>query len=249
MSAFVIALQFLTRIPLRSTVDWSGAVMGRSVLYYPLVGLLIGIVLALLFNLLAQQALLLIAAILLAVWVLITGGLHLDGLADSADAWAGALGDKARALEIMKDPRSGALAIVVVMLLLLLKFSAIVAALEVNQWQALLLAPMLGRSSIILLFLTTPYVREQGLGADMAKYLPRKSALLLLLLTSALVIYVLGILPSIMVIAIVAVVFVGLRQLMLSRIGGMTGDTAGAMIEITELFVLMALVVCRCEYM
>ncbi|MFW2373802.1 MAG: adenosylcobinamide-GDP ribazoletransferase [Gammaproteobacteria bacterium] len=242
MPAFVIALQFLTRIPIRSSVQVQGTVMGRSVLYYPLVGLLIGLILALLFDLLAQQSLLLSAAILLAVWVLITGGLHLDGLADSADAWAGGLGDKERSLEIMKDPRSGALAIVVLILTLLLKYSAIVAALEINQWQVMLIAPVLGRSAIVLLFLTTPYVRERGLGSDMARYLPHKSAWLILLLVSGLVVYVLGVPFSVVVIVTSMVVFWLLRHMMLLRIGGMTGDTAGSMVELVEVFVLVAMV-------
>ena len=215
--------------------------MGRSVLYYPLVGLLIGLVLALLFNLLAQQSLLLSAAILLAVWVLMSGGLHLDGLADSTDAWAGGLGDKERTLEIMKDPRSGALAIVILVLVLLLKFTAIVAALKINHWHVLLIAPVLGRSSVLLLFLTTPYVREQGLGSDMAKYLPRKTAGIVLLIVIGFVIYVVGIPLSAIVIASVMVVFWGLRYMMLSRIGGMTGDTAGAVIELIEMFVLVGM--------
>ena len=215
--------------------------MGRSVLYYPLVGLLIGVILALLFNVLANQPLLLSAAIVLAVWVLITGGLHLDGLADSADAWAGGLGDKQRTLEIMKDSRSGALAIVIVVMLLLLKFSALVAALEINQWEALLIAPVLGRCAVVLLFLMTPYVREQGLGSDMAKYLPRKTAWMMLLIIMGLVILTLGIASSIIVLLVVLAVFLGLRQMMVVRVGGMTGDTAGAMVEIIELVSLVVL--------
>lgn len=242
MSAFVIALQFLTRIPVRSSVVWQGPIMGRSVLYFPLVGLITGIILALLFNVLAQQAVLLSAAILLTAWVLLTGGLHLDGLADSADAWAGGLGDKQRTLEIMKDPRSGALAIVMLVLVLLVKFSAIVAALEINRWQALLLAPLLGRSAVVLLFLTTPYVREQGLGSDMAKHLPHKTAGLVLLVVMVLVIYVVGATSSIIVLSSVIVVFWGLRKMMMSRIGGMTGDTMGAMLEVIEAFALVAIV-------
>jgi adenosylcobinamide-GDP ribazoletransferase len=65
------------------------------------------------------------AALLLTVWVLLSGGLHLDGLADSADAWLGGFGDRERTLTIMKDPRSGPIAVVVLVLVLLLKFCAL----------------------------------------------------------------------------------------------------------------------------
>ena len=73
------------------------------------------------------------AALLLALWVALTGALHLDGLADSADAWLGGFGDPARTLEIMKDPRSGPVAVVVLVLLLLLKFSALLVVLQAQQ--------------------------------------------------------------------------------------------------------------------
>ena len=239
MSAFVIALQFLTRIPIRYASEWQGPVMGRAVLYYPLVGLFIGVILTLLFNLLAQQSLLLSAALLLAVWVFITGGLHLDGLADSADAWAGGLGDTKRTLEIMKDPRAGALAIVVLVMVLLIKLAAIVAALEMNQWHGILIAPVLGRSAVVLLFLTTPYVREEGLGCDMARYLPRKRSIVVLLITACCVVYLLEIWMAIILLVSTIIMFSLLRQMMIKRIGGMTGDTAGALIELIEVFVLV----------
>ena len=106
LQAFLIALQFLTRLPVRLPEAPGEQDIGRSLLYYPLVGLLLGFTLAALAWALGEGTLL-HAAILLAAWVLMSGALHLDGLADSADAWAGGQGDRERSLAIMKDPACG----------------------------------------------------------------------------------------------------------------------------------------------
>src|SRR4030067_260313 len=105
--SFFIAVQFLTRFPLPAFDRPKGRDAGRSLLFYPLVGLLIGAVLVALNEAAAGAAESVRAALLLAAWVIVTGGLHLDGLADSADAWVGGLGDPGRTPALLKDPRSG----------------------------------------------------------------------------------------------------------------------------------------------
>jgi adenosylcobinamide-GDP ribazoletransferase len=123
----------------------------------------------------AGAPLLLHAALLLTVWVLLSGALHLDGLADSADAWLGGFGDRERTLTIMKDPRSGPIAVVTLVLVLLLKFAALLALIEQQHALALIIVPLLGRSALLGLFLTTPYVRAGGLGQALADHLPRSA--------------------------------------------------------------------------
>ena len=95
----LIALQFLTRLPVRLPGMPEPEQIGRSLLWYPLVGVLLGGLLLALHGLLGDTPALLQAAILLAVWVGLSGGLHLDGLADTADAWIGGHGDRQRTLE------------------------------------------------------------------------------------------------------------------------------------------------------
>ncbi|HBM07500.1 MAG TPA: adenosylcobinamide-GDP ribazoletransferase, partial [Pseudomonas sp.] len=119
MQPFLIALQFLTCLPVRLRGMPEPQQIGRSLLYYPLVGLLLGGMLCLLGVALGNAAPPLKAALLLAAWVWLTGALHLDGLADSADAWLGGFGDRERTLAIMKDPCSGPVAVAVLVLVLL----------------------------------------------------------------------------------------------------------------------------------
>lgn len=239
MNGLLIALQFLTRLPVTLKQMPSAEQNGRSVLWYPLVGMLIGIVLWLAHYLLDDVPAVLQAALLLSLWVAMSGGLHLDGLADSADAWAGGFGDKQRTLEIMKDPRSGPIAVVALLLLLLLKFAALMVLLGAASTSALLLAPLLARSALPLLFLTTPYVRKGGLGQALSSHLPRQHLPWLLAAVAGVS---LVFIPAAWLALITAgLVFVLCRQLMLKRLGGTTGDTAGALLEIVECAIVVVL--------
>ena len=210
--------------------------LGRSLLFYPLVGLLFGLLLWLASLLLQGTPAPLHAALLLTLWVLLSGALHLDGLADSADAWLGGFGDRERTLQIMKDPRSGPIAVVTLVLVLLLKFCALWVLVEQGIGAQLLLAPLIGRAAMLGLFLCTPYVRPGGLGQALAEHLPRRIAGWVLL-GSALFCLVLGGWVAVLALAM----FAWLRHLICRRLGGTTGDTAGAMLELLELVVVLGL--------
>lgn len=235
----LVALQFLTRLPVHFTNMPTPEQFGRATLFYPLVGLLVGALLMAVGELLVNVHLLLQAALLLALWVVISGALHLDGLADTADAWVGGLGDRERTLAIMKDPRCGPVAVVTLVVVLLLKFAALTAVLGNHQYWALLLAPWLGRCALPLLFLTTGYARPGGLGQALADHLPRRAMPWMLAGNAALMVLV-G-LPGMLAVAVTLVVFVWLRRRLIARLGGTTGDTAGAMVELIECAVLVAL--------
>lgn len=235
-----IALQFLSSLPIRLPGMPSPQELGRSLLFYPLVGLLFGGLLWGLNGLLVGAPALLHAAILLTVWVVLSGGLHLDGLADSADAWLGGFGDRERTLTIMKDPRSGPIAVVTLMLVLLLKFTALLALIEQQTTVALILAPLLGRTALLGLFLTTPYVRAGGLGQALADHLPRQAGQRVLLFSALACVLMAG-WSGVIALVMAVAVFVGVRRLMVRRLGGTTGDTAGALLELLEVAVLMAL--------
>ena len=235
MLPFWIALQFLSSLPVRLPGMPSPEASGRSLLFYPAVGLLFGVLLWAASALLAGTPVLLHAALLLALWVVLSGGLHLDGLADSADAWLGGFGNRERTLLIMKDPRSGPMAVVTLMLVLLLKFCALLALLEQGQQAALMLAPILARAAMLGLFMTTPYVRAGGLGQALADHLPRRSGAWLLAGVALVSLAFCGVWISLLVLA----GFVALRRQMIKRLGGTTGDTAGAMLELLELLLLL----------
>ena len=238
LQPFLIALQFLTRFPVHLSGMPDDRDIGRSLLYYPLIGLLIGLLLTGLDRLLGGAGTMLAAAVLLAAWVFASGALHLDGLADSADAWVGGMGDRDRTLAIMKDPYCGPMGVVALLLALLLKFAALEELVARGDWVVLVLAPLLARTALPALFLTTSYVRPGGLGDVLARCLPRRAAVMVVLTVLLVLPAFLGwsaVLPLLAALA----AFAGLRALMVRRLGGTTGDTAGAMVEIIEVVVLV----------
>lgn len=237
---FWLALQFLTRFPVPVATDPEPVEIGRSLLAYPLVGLLIGLLLVVTALLFPSSDSLLIAALLLIVWVVVTGALHLDGLADSADAWIGGQGERERTLEIMKDPCSGPAGVTAVVLLLMVKLAALNVLLQTAQWQALLLAPLLARAAVPLLLATTDYVRAGGLGEAMVEHLPRHQLKHLVWPTGLLVLWLLG-WKGVWLMGFVFVLAAFLRNRLIKRIGGTTGDTTGAVVELVEAAVLLFL--------
>lgn len=236
MRAFLLALHFLTCIPVALRAAPQPEDWGRSALAYPVVGLLIGLVLCGLQLLFGHADPLLQAALLTAAWALLTGGLHLDGLADSADAWVGGHGDRERTLAIMKDPRSGPAGVSAIVLALLLKFAALMALVKAGAWPALLLAPMLGRAGLLALLLTTPYVRPGGMGSAISAHLPRPFAALVLILVVAAAGWYGA--PAL---AGGVIAWLVLRWIMMRRLNGATGDTMGAAVELVETAALVAL--------
>ncbi|MCP5159136.1 MAG: adenosylcobinamide-GDP ribazoletransferase [Gammaproteobacteria bacterium] len=239
--ALILALQLLTRLPVPAlTSPPQPQELGRSVLFFPVVGLVIGALLAGLHTALWWADPGVLAALVLVVWVLLTGGLHLDGLADTTDAWIGGQGDRHRTLAIMKDPHSGPAAITCVVLVLLSKFAALQMLLAGDAYDVLLLVPVWGRTMIVLLLVTTPYVRPGGLGSPYADELPRlTSALLVGLVAIATVALLEG--SGGVLLVVLSIGFLGLRHAWITRLGGVTGDTLGATCELLETLALLAL--------
>ena len=241
MTPFWIALQFLTVLPIELKRIPTAKQNGQSLLFYPLVGLLIGLILFGLSILLVKVPIILVATIILVIWIWLTGGLHLDGLADTADAWVGGFGDRERTLKIMKDPSCGPIGVLSLVIVCLMKFSALYVLLEQRLSAFLILIPMLGRSVPLFLFLTTRYVRENGLGRSITDSIPKTLAWMVFVITLAL-------LCAFKWMGLVALIsclllLVYLRFLFIKRIGGITGDTVGAAIELSETGLILTFVI------
>ncbi|WP_109124123.1 adenosylcobinamide-GDP ribazoletransferase [Dyella sp. C11] len=235
MRGFFAAIGFLTRIPLPARAFDEATPPSAPLPWYPMVGLVIGACLWVLGWLLSGAPPLLAGALLLAAWVALTGALHLDGLADSADAWVGGLGDRERTLVIMKDPRSGPMGVAAVVLVLLVKFAALASLAQPSV--VLLVAPMLGRAALTVAFMTTPYVRSGGLGSGLAE--ASRAACLVAAIATAVLVLCTG-WHGIRALLVSVAVFAWWRWVCVRRLGGMTGDTCGALTELTELAVLVA---------
>ncbi len=238
---FWIALQFLTVIPIQLKSMPSARQNALSCLYYPLVGIIIGLLLFAMASLLHALPTMMLSSLILVLWIWLSGGLHLDGLADTADAWVGGFGDRERTLKIMKDPACGPIGVLSLVMVCVLKWSAIYMLLQQSNLLALILFPMLGRMVPLYLFLSTPYVRAQGLGSAMAHAIPKMTAIMICVIGLSLFGYFSWVGVGCVIISILELIY--LRHVFVQRIGGITGDTVGAAIELTETLSMLAFVI------
>ncbi len=238
--AFLVAGRFLTRLPLPDPGEVDAVDAGRAALFYPAIGLLLGVLLWGLGHLLAGAPAAVAATLVLGLWVWSTGALHLDGLSDSADGWVGGLGSRERTLEIMRDPRAGAMGVVSLFLVLTAKWATLSALLPSGQAAFLLWIPFLARVMLLALFLTTPYARASGMASATLASLPRPAARVVVG-GSVIAVVVIGGAAALAPLLAMIGVFVLWRRALMRRLGGFTGDTAGALVELTEAAALVVL--------
>lgn len=237
---FWFALQFLTRIPAPVPCPYDPALAGRSLLAYPWVGLLIGALLAGAHWLLAASPAAAAAALLLLLWVLLTGALHLDGLADCADAWIGGHGSRERTWQILKDSHVGSAAVAVLVAVLLAKFAAMDSLWNrAGAGEVLLWSPVAGRAAALALLAFTPYANPQGMASAWLEHLPMPFARALLGLVAGLLAWRLGIAA----VLAAGLAYWGVRALAMARLGGVSGDVCGAAVELVETTVLLTVAV------
>lgn len=240
MKSIKLAFGFLTTIPVSIKAPLVPGDLGRAAAWFPLVGLFIGAALFGAHWLFAQLFPPLAASVLLVgMWVILTGGLHLDGLADCCDGLLASTSPERR-LEILKDPRLGTFGGAGLALHLLLKFSLVHAlAVESLPW-VLLFAPVLARW-LILLVARQPMARPGGMGADFALGLTRRGYLAAAVLPLALL--ALGWPRTLLAAAAAHLLALAVIRLARARLGGVTGDVMGLTVELGETAVLLAFVV------
>lgn len=244
MTAFFSALRFLTILPV--PLKWCGDEHSfhRSPDWYPLAGLLMGLLLAACDLLLRWLLPLPVAAVLvLLTLIALSGALHMDGLADTADAFFSSRG-RERMLEIMKDSCCGPMGVTAIVVVLLLKL-ALILALPL-QWrsQGLLLMPVAGRCVMPVLSSWLPYARStEGTGAFIRNGAGFRRCAIALSAMAVLSLALLGLAPGLTVVTLFAAATWLTGRYCRRKIGGYTGDTLGAACELVELVPPLCLVV------
>ena len=238
---FVFAWHFLTAIPLsRAHHDPTAAELADSMAWYPVIGVLIGGGLALadllLVNLFAAEV---VNVLLIVFLVLLTRGLHQDGLADMLDGLAGGQ-TAAERLSIMRDPRIGAIGATGLFLSLILRYAGLLTLPHELRIPVLLSMPAIGRWAMVTLAWASPYARPDGGLA--APFLAHLSWLHVLVATGMLIVALSltigphsGLAVLVMGAAIVLVLWAGCR----TWFGGITGDILGATNEVIEILFLL----------
>jgi adenosylcobinamide-GDP ribazoletransferase len=237
VSGLVAAARYLTIVPLPGRPHGGGEELGAAAPWFPVVGLGIGVILVVTEQITVRLFPALIAALLtVTVWKLLTGGLHLDGLADCLDGLVGR--DPEHRLAIMRDSRIGAFGALGLILFLLLEVAAVAELPQALRWRVLVAAPAIARAMPPLIARAFPAARPHGHGAGFRVGLRVRSAALALMIAAALAFLALGVVAAVALpAALVAALAVG--RFMAGRLGGVTGDVLGASVEVAELAVLL----------
>ena len=271
MNAFLIGLQFLTRISLVRQTVWTEEDFGRSVRYFPLVGAVLG--LSYVFGTLMLPAIFLLtvdeinfatlmsafklhpmlqAAIVFLLTVALTGGIHCDGFMDTFDGLFSGR-DRERMLEIMKDSRVGAFGVVSFVTLSIVEFATLeeLASLPFENLLAAVFAmPIIGRLMMVMVIGLFPYARAEGMGKAFAEMTDGRTMLLatveaIILLTPLMMISVEILLTALMsgLAALMIAMYFG--RYATKKLGGVTGDIYGAVTLLSELTVLIVFLMMR----
>ncbi len=241
MKSFLTALQFLTIFPLgRAGSRENNRELAQSAMYFPLVGALIGsilVVVDLISRLFFPQ--LIVNLFILIVLVLITGALHLDGFIDSMDGLLSGK-KKKKILEIMRDSRVGSFGVLAAIFLVLLKLSFLNEIVSYIRYPILIIMPVVSRWAAVYTIWKYPYARDtSGIGKSFAKLVRGKELIVATIFTALLVISLLTF-KGVVIWLVVFLVLLIMTNWISKKIGGMTGDTYGAIVEIAEIVVLIS---------
>lgn len=237
MKRFLIALQFLTILPFNIKVRIEDEDFGRSLVYFPIVGLLLGLFLSGVAYISASLPPLAASALILAAWMVITGGIHLDGFADTCDGFYGNR-RKEDILKIMRDSRIGTMGAAGVVLLLLFKFAMLSSIRPEDLWKVLIMTTAFARWSQVFACSTSKYARDEGKAKYFIEYARKTDMFMGALFILILNWFLTGIKGVILFALLAATIFLFI-QYAKRKIGGMTGDTVGATNEIAEAAALL----------
>jgi len=236
IKGFIILLQFMTRIPVPVKVEYDEEKLGRAVKFFPLVGLIIGLFLFAV-NFLAGKVIdnrQITAVIIIMAEILITGLIHIDGLADTADGLF-SYADKERMLEIMKDSRIGTNGTVALILYFLVK-AVFLAAVKPEY---ILLYPVISRMATSINAGLGKYARKKGMSNGIIEKNGKKDVAVSIVITAVLSFGILR-LKGLIVLALAILFILFFMENVKRKIGGITGDTMGASLELTAILVLFA---------
>ncbi len=237
----LIAMEFLTPLRMRRVQTYDDRVFAEALGWYPLTGLLIGAML-----LLADRGLSQLlpagptAVLLVALLALGSGGLHLDGVADTADGMA-IQGDRAARLGVMSEGNTGPAGVMALVLVLLAEWTALAMLPEPVRAPALLLAPLLARWTVVPVGIIFPSARPRGLGHAMQQGLWPVAAPLATAIAVGAALACFGA-PGLVLVAVAAIAAVVLAGAAARMLEGVTGDVFGASIEVSQVVVWMSLI-------
>jgi adenosylcobinamide-GDP ribazoletransferase len=242
LNRFILMLQFFTRIPINKTVSVEADDFKYGSIFLPVVGLVIGLISVCAYIIASYTRNNLFSAVITVMALAcVTGALHLDGLSDSFDGLFSSR-SRERILEIMKDSRIGTMGALALIFSVLLKVSLIYGMSYKGALYSIIIAPVISRTSLLFGVAISKYARESGLGKTFIGNVTCKE------FVKGFIICIIIILPLLKLYSLVFVplIFIGpwlINRYIKSKIGGMTGDTVGALCELQEIMSFIVLAV------
>jgi adenosylcobinamide-GDP ribazoletransferase len=234
MKPLLTAIQFLTILPMPSRFQPGEHDLRRSLIFFPIVGLILGALLALLDVGVCRLFPVLPASVLIVIAMLaVSGGFHMDGLSDTADGFFSSR-PKERVLEIMKDSRVGPMGVIAIVCGMALKISMLASVPGSLHWHVAALMPITGRCALVLGMKMCPYARPQGglaTAFGQPGFIAFFSSLLVMMVSGWLLLGFAGLAAAVLVVFNTMIFSVWCRR----KIDGFTGDTLGAACEIAEI--------------
>lgn len=260
MKGFILLLSFMTRLYVPK-VEYNEEKLGKAMKFFPFVGLIIGLFLyfAALISLKLTKSIEITVVLLLLVEIILTGGIHLDGLSDTFDGIF-SYRSKQKMLEIMKDSRVGVNGVLSLIMYFLLKFVLLQTIAfhlgVIYMFYAVFSSPIIARLCSVVSCASAPYARASGMGKAFVDNTNLLSVAFAFVSTFILIqlpffsilkeVYypfvALTLAGILLIMSIVAFLF---SKLMTRKIGGITGDTLGALLELSQLLSLLILVIVK----
>lgn len=242
IKSFLLQLMFLTRIPVPVRIKFEDKVFAKGVILAPVIGLVIGFILGCVYSFVNMTGKLLPAVIIaVAAEIAITGGLHLDGLADTFD---GIFSNrpKEKILHIMKDSRIGTNGAISLILLICCKIGLLLSLHEGYILEYLFIMPVISRMNIAWTAGISSYARKEGMAGSIIRYTGPKeiiiaSGIAVILSAVFLKLAAVFVIPALILFAVLFTRYIE------KKIGGITGDTIGAVIELSEIVFLFILLI------
>ncbi|PKM67895.1 MAG: adenosylcobinamide-GDP ribazoletransferase [Firmicutes bacterium HGW-Firmicutes-2] len=235
MKSFIMMLTYITRIPYPVNLEYDEQTFAKGLYAMPVIGIFIGLAMAGVMWILKEQIPQVKAFVIILIYLVMVGGLHLDGLADYMDGiFSGRTKD--RILEIMGDSRIGSFGVVG----LCLYFLGMYIGLQNSSWQVVLLAPVVARTMAVWVIGFGTYAKEEGMGQGLIEYgRPWHGIIIFFILVTVLYIWQPALIKSVVVTLLGTVL---LLRWTTKQMGGITGDVIGAVIESTQVFWLLSII-------
>lgn len=247
MSRFInnllLYFQFLTRVPINKELECTPNNFRQGTIFFPLIGLFLGgmeyLVYFLTKNIFPSSV---SAATIVIIPIILTGGLHVDGLGDTCDGFFAFKGGKEKIIEIMKDSRVGTYASIAVVCDILLKYTLIKSSIELGMPEIIVAGPILARVGVIFIAFIGKQAKEKGSGNIFIGNIDLKMLILTFIIAMGLCLWLVGAIETVTSVGVIIVFDLLFNKLCQNKINGHTGDTLGAVSELGEIIAMMTLI-------